>query len=124
MSKACLSGTRCSTPVDALARSCNFEIEDERYLFPSLVPVKLAVRAIEKLGRFPARVPSVPAPWLNQALYRISFLEQKLAMTTPLPFGNSLLVIGARRAQLRSDEPCANGPLHSATLAGDRGALL
>lgn len=107
----------------ALAWRCNFEVQDEPYLFPTLVPVKLFVWVIEKLGCFPAHVPSVPARWLNHDLYRFPLLDLKLAMNAYLSFGNSLLVSRARRAQLSSDESYAGSFPRFTAIARDGGAL-
>jgi SAM-dependent methyltransferase len=77
-----------------LAASCGLALDEERYLFPSLFPAKLAARAAERLLRLPPRVPSIPPAWLNRALYRYSRREQRLAMAVPFPFGISLLLVG------------------------------
>jgi hypothetical protein len=41
----------------------------------------------------------VPARWINELLYRLSRLEQRLLGRLGLPFGSSLLVVGRRASE-------------------------
>ncbi|HEV2386406.1 MAG TPA: class I SAM-dependent methyltransferase [Candidatus Acidoferrales bacterium] len=71
-------------------------ILEERYLFQSLFPAKLAVRAAERLFRLPARVPSIPPSWLNGAMRGYLRFEERVLRQARVPFGSSLLVMGQK----------------------------
>ncbi len=66
-----------------------------RYFFHWTVPAKLAVRVAERVSGRPWSSARVPTPWLNAALYALSRLEQRLIGPVHLPFGSSILAIGA-----------------------------
>ncbi len=83
-----------------LAGRAGLRIEGWRYFDHWMFPAKLLVRLKESLLPAPARVPDVPAPWLNRALYRLTRLEHAALGRLPIPFGSSLLVWG-RPASLR-----------------------
>jgi 2-polyprenyl-3-methyl-5-hydroxy-6-metoxy-1,4-benzoquinol methylase len=82
-----------------VAEAAGLMTKSLRYFFHWLFPAKLAVRASEAVrGR--ASVPSVPAvpgPLLNRTLYSLSRSEQMLGLDRALPFGSSLLYVGAPR---------------------------
>jgi len=63
-----------------------------RYLFPSLILPKLAVRLTETVVSRPRRLPNIPGPVLSGALQTWFWSEFKLL---PLPFGTSVLAIAA-----------------------------
>lgn len=71
-------------------------IERSRFLYQSLVPLKLATRLME--GLLPRRpsLPRVPRPGLNRLLGTFFGLERALLGPLPLPFGSSLLVVARR----------------------------
>ena len=71
------------------AREANLEVASSRYLFPSLVIGKLAVRLLEQVrGPGAARVP--PAG-LNEFLRRFAVAEERVLGPARIPFGTSLL---------------------------------
>ena len=61
------------------------------YCFHWLVPVKLAVRAFERVGGNTSAPTAVPAPWLNRLLFALTRVEQRVLGGLDLPFGSSLL---------------------------------
>ena len=63
----------------------------QRYFFHWLFPVKLGVRALERLGRRARAPASVPPALLNDLLVRLSRAEQVTIGRLRLPFGSSLL---------------------------------
>jgi len=81
----------------AVATAAGMRILADRYFFHWIFPARLAMRAVEKVWETKPRIPRVPPHWLNRALWRISRAEQRLFRKAPLPFGSSLLVLGARQ---------------------------
>lgn len=79
-----------------IAQQARFEILEERYFFHWTCPVKLAVRAMESAIRTQPQPPKIPPVWANEALFRLSRLEQKTLSVLPMPFGSSLMVIGTK----------------------------
>lgn len=77
-----------------LARAAGVRILRERYLFQWLVPVKLAVRALEAVRPARPELPGIPPGPINRLLRAITRLESEVALRIPLPLGNSLLVSG------------------------------
>jgi SAM-dependent methyltransferase len=80
-----------------VAKSAGLRIHDARYLFQWTVPVKLLVRAKERVLGAADAPPSIPARWVNNLLFRLTRLEAATYGRLPLPFGSSLLVVGAAR---------------------------
>jgi SAM-dependent methyltransferase len=81
-----------------MARQAGFRIDQERYWFQWIFPVKVAGRVVERaLGSRPAPA-QVPPTWVNDALYRVSRVEHRLLGPLRLPFGSSLMVVGGRRS--------------------------
>jgi len=81
-----------------LANDAGLRIEEERYFFHWLFPIKIVARGVE--GAFnsqpaPARV---PAQWINKLLYGFSRLEDRTWGRLNLPFGSSLMVVGRKPA--------------------------
>lgn len=62
-----------------------------RYCFHWLVPVKLGVRALERLGAVSGDPATVPPAWLNRTLLGLTRVEQETIGRLRLPFGSSLL---------------------------------
>jgi SAM-dependent methyltransferase len=62
-----------------------------RYCFHWLVPVKLAVRGVERFGGKNGTPTAVPAPWLNRLLFTLTRAEHTAFRGLDLPFGSSLL---------------------------------
>ena len=69
-------------------------IDEELYWFQWMFPIKIAVRAFERIVGSQPSPAQVPAGWINRALYLWSRLEQKLVGPVRPPFGSSLVVIG------------------------------
>jgi SAM-dependent methyltransferase len=80
-----------------IAASAGLEIEEERYLYHWTFPVKLGVRLVENALRLKPKPPGPGNRWINEALFRVSRLEQKLISPLVLPFGSSLMVIGQKK---------------------------
>jgi 2-polyprenyl-3-methyl-5-hydroxy-6-metoxy-1,4-benzoquinol methylase len=81
-----------------VAHQAGIDIQEERYLYHWTYPAKLGVRIVERLFRRKPATPTIPAAWLNEALYWVSRIEQKTLSALPMPFGSSLIVVGARGA--------------------------
>ena len=80
----------------AVARDAGMAIDDSRYFFLWTVPVKLMVRARERLFRPSAdRLPKIPHPAVNAALRAFSHAEHVI-LGRLAPLGSSLFVIGSR----------------------------
>lgn len=75
------------------ARRAGVRILDGRYFFGWTAPIKLLVRAKERLFGATPRPPSVPPTWLNRALYLLSRAEDGVFRRIRLPFGSSLLAV-------------------------------
>jgi 2-polyprenyl-3-methyl-5-hydroxy-6-metoxy-1,4-benzoquinol methylase len=82
----------------ALAAAAGMRIVQTRYFFRWTAAAKLATRLVETLVPGAPTLPGVPAAPINAALYGLSRLEERVAGVAPLPFGSSLLVVGARSA--------------------------
>ena len=82
-----------------VAEAAGLRTKSARYFFHWVFPAKLAVRAGEAMrGRDTVpSVPGVPGRLLNRALYSLSRSEQMLKLDRALPFGSSLLYVGAPR---------------------------
>ena len=80
-----------------LANSAGLAIEEERYLYHWTFPVKLSVRIMERALRLKPKPPVAGNGWINEALYGISRLEQKVLTPLSIPFGSSLMVVGKRK---------------------------
>jgi SAM-dependent methyltransferase len=79
-----------------LARRAGLRIETARYLFQWTFPAKLAARAGERIFHSRPKPPGVPPRWINEALYNLSRLEERVLGALPCPFGSSLMVMGSR----------------------------
>ncbi|MGD0417586.1 MAG: class I SAM-dependent methyltransferase [Terriglobales bacterium] len=77
-------------------KATGLKIEEERYLYHWTVPVKLGVRAAERILHLRPRLPDAAGGWMNRIFYQISRLEQKTLSRLPMPFGSSLLVVGRK----------------------------
>lgn len=80
---------RKGTLAEAVA-AAGLTVQSSRYFMHWLVPVKLALRLLEHMGRRP-RPPRVPPPWLNGLFFRVSRVEQSVLGSQGLPVGSSLL---------------------------------
>jgi len=98
------------TSLRTLARHAGLQIELERYFFNWLFPVKIATGAIERMLNSRPRLPRVPSPWVNKALYWFSVLENSAFSVLPLPWGSSLLMFGSKDT-LKADVSTDTGTL-------------
>ncbi len=80
-----------------LAQQAGITVDIARYFFHWVFAAKLVVRLVEALVHPRPSAPRLPPPWINQLLYLLSRLEQRLLAPLPVPFGSSLLVVGRRR---------------------------
>lgn len=74
-----------------------FQVVDLRYFYHWLVPVKLAVRASEKIRGAGPELPQVPGPFWNRLFYAVTCLEQDTVSWLRLPFGSSILAVARSR---------------------------
>jgi SAM-dependent methyltransferase len=86
----------------AVANDAGLDIDETRYLYHWIFPIKLGLRLAEKALGLKARLPKASKGWVNESLYRISRLEQITLSRLRVPFGSSLLVVGKKK---RTDGP-------------------
>jgi 2-polyprenyl-3-methyl-5-hydroxy-6-metoxy-1,4-benzoquinol methylase len=86
----------------AVAKDAGLDIEEERYLYHWIFPIKLGLRLAEQTLRLKAKLPKPSKGWINESLYRISRLEQMTLSRLRVPWGSSLLVVGKKK---RADGP-------------------
>jgi 2-polyprenyl-3-methyl-5-hydroxy-6-metoxy-1,4-benzoquinol methylase len=79
-----------------VAARAGFAIQEETYLYYWTCPVKMCVGFAERVLRLQPKPPGVPPAWINEPLYWLSRLEQKLLTPLSMPFGSSLMVVGSR----------------------------
>lgn len=77
----------------ALARSAGLDVVRARYFFHWVFPAKLGARLLEAVVRPRPAPPRVPPSWINELLYLLSRLEQRLVTPLGPPFGSSLLAV-------------------------------
>jgi 2-polyprenyl-3-methyl-5-hydroxy-6-metoxy-1,4-benzoquinol methylase len=82
-----------------LARSAGCDILRARYFFHWVFPAKLGVRVMEATRRLRPAPPRVPPSWINEPLYLLSLLEQRVVTPLGPPFGSSLLVVARASAR-------------------------
>jgi 2-polyprenyl-3-methyl-5-hydroxy-6-metoxy-1,4-benzoquinol methylase len=93
-----------------MADQAGFHIQRERYFCHWTFPVKLAVRALERMRRSTPQPPKIPGAWINEALFRLSRMEHKTMTALSLPFGSSLMVVGIRNGA-QVERPGASAPV-------------
>lgn len=82
--------------LDEQVQSAGGRMESSRYFFQWMFPAKLAVRAREAaFGSIPSS-PRIPPHVINEALRRLSIVEQKTISRLSMPFGTSLLAVIGR----------------------------
>jgi SAM-dependent methyltransferase len=81
----------------AVANDAGLSIDEERYLYHWIFPIKLGLRLAEKALGLKAKLPKASKSWLNESLYRISRLEQMTLSRLHVPLGSSLLVVGKKK---------------------------
>jgi trans-aconitate methyltransferase len=79
-----------------IAQQAGLQIQQQRYAYHWTYPVKLGVRLVERLLRLKPTPAAVPVSPINKALYWLSRVEQKALSALPVPFGSSLIVVGAK----------------------------
>jgi hypothetical protein len=82
------------TSFAALAATAGMRIEEARYFFHWVAGAKIATRFKETLIPGDPASPTVPASWVNRALYAMSRLEERVLGRLDIPYGSSLLVVG------------------------------
>jgi SAM-dependent methyltransferase len=80
-----------------LADRCSMRLDELRYFYHWLFPIKMAVRLKEVCLSPQPQAPRIPATPINRLCYGISRLEQRLCGRHQLPFGSSLLAVGGQR---------------------------
>jgi SAM-dependent methyltransferase len=92
--------TRYTKPsFTALARPAGLDIVRASYFFHWVFPAKLGVRLLEAARQPRPAPPRVPPSWINEPLYLLSRLEQRLVTPLGLPFGSSLLAVARATAR-------------------------
>jgi 2-polyprenyl-3-methyl-5-hydroxy-6-metoxy-1,4-benzoquinol methylase len=81
---------------DRVARASGMKIVSSRYFFIWLFAAKLALRAAEAIFPTDPRIPRIPSSAVNNLLYHLSRIEEKLTRLLQVPIGSSLLVVGER----------------------------
>jgi SAM-dependent methyltransferase len=84
------------TTLREVVRQTDLRILEERYFYHWTCPVKLAVAAIERALHSKPQPTRIPAPWINELLYRVSRMEQRMLTPLSIPFGSSLLMIATK----------------------------
>jgi 2-polyprenyl-3-methyl-5-hydroxy-6-metoxy-1,4-benzoquinol methylase len=79
-----------------LFAAANLRVLHARYLFPTLVAAKLAVRAKEALIPGEPRPPRLGPAWFNRLMLSAALIEERFTRTLRVSFGTSLLVIARR----------------------------
>jgi len=80
----------------AVAQQAGLRIDEERYLYHWTCPVKLGIGLTERVLRTDPKPAEVPSFAVNESLFWISRIEQKILTPLSLPFGSSLLVVGSK----------------------------
>jgi SAM-dependent methyltransferase len=84
------------TTFRSVAQDAGLQIAHERYLYHWTFPVKLGVRLLERTLHSAPTPATVPPMWINTPLYWLSRFEQNVLGHLPIPFGSSLMVVGAK----------------------------
>ena len=79
-----------------------FDVTRQQYTFYWTCPVKLAIRAKERLLGTASRPAEVPPSWVNSICYQLCRLEQRLFRRRSPGFGSSILAL-ARPTELCDD---------------------
>jgi len=80
-----------------LAHQAGLQMSSCKYFFHWTFPIKLLLHFKENLFGSGIEIPKVPSRWINETLFHISVVEQKLFGNTPIPFGSSLLAVGGKQ---------------------------
>lgn len=83
--------------LSGLSEACGLQIQESRYFFHWICPLKLLIRLKETILPSPPRPARVPPALLNRLCLRLSRAEQLTLGRLPIPFGSSLLIIGRRQ---------------------------
>lgn len=86
------------TSLSTTAARAGLEVRRMRYFFHWVFVAKLFLRLFEAVSGGDPRTPSVPPRPVNELLYRVSRLEQRLPGTRFLPVGSSLLLVAGEPA--------------------------
>ena len=80
-----------------LAEQSEAQVDECRYFYHWLFPLKLAVRAKETCLASKPSSPQVPSKLVNRLFYGISRAEDAISFTDSLPFGSSLMAACGRK---------------------------
>ena len=80
-----------------LLEAAGFTIVSTRYLFHWTCAAKLLIRLREAIFQGRPAPPRIPPEPINQLLFRVTQLEERITRYLPLPFGSSLMIV-ARHA--------------------------
>jgi 2-polyprenyl-3-methyl-5-hydroxy-6-metoxy-1,4-benzoquinol methylase len=79
-----------------VAAQAGLHIRKQEYLYYWTCPAKLAIRLRERLFHLEPKPAEVPPAIVNELLFHLSRIEQKIVTPLSLPFGSSLLVVGGK----------------------------
>src|SRR5271166_244576 len=79
-----------------VAQRAGLRIQEERYLYHWTCPVKLGIALRERLFRLQPKPAQVPMWVINESMYFLSRMEQRTLTPLSLPFGSSLMIVGAK----------------------------
>ena len=82
-----------------LVRTAGLDMVRARYFFHWVFPAKLGLRLLEAVRHPQPAPPGVPPVWINEPLYLLSRLEQRLVTPLRPPFGSSLLAVARATAR-------------------------
>lgn len=78
-----------------------FQAREARYAFHALFLAKLLVRAAEATGMVSSGVPGIPPRPVNEVMYGLHRLEERLLGRLGLPFGSTILAVAEKSAEGR-----------------------
>lgn len=90
--------------LDAAARQAGLTVDRCFYFNTLLLPVAMALRASKTLLGRDSPDDTLPAPWLNRALYAVFALERHLVGRVDLPIGLSLCAVLAAPGPTASEK--------------------
>lgn len=80
-----------------LASQSGMKLVSCHYFFNWTFAVKLCLNLKERCFGSNPRIPTVPPSWVNEVLFWVSVVEQRVFRNTPIPFGSSLIAVGTKR---------------------------
>lgn len=86
-----------------VAQRAGMTIQEERYLYHWVCPIKFGVGLAERSLGLKPKPPALPNTFLNGFMYYLSRIEQKTLTQLAMPFGSSLLVVGSKPMSTASE---------------------